>query len=411
MFQLETEIAQKSNDSVRITKIIENCKKVIEEEETQAESLNGKMDSNLKKQREKRNLEQTLIARTEEEKQKLEQLRERINYSSQADTQTSISHSIEGIRSSISQSKENISSIMGKLTRLKKKDGDMVQIEKEIASEESFLSQHKAVVDSLQVLTTEKENLINERNSLRNNLKANEQKLAGLKSSFYSLEFKYESPKGFDKSKVYGTFASLVSLNDSKYSSALEICAGGRLYNIVVADEHVASQLLDRNKFQRRMTFIPLNKIVPFVIPQAKVDRIKSTYDSFIELASNLVSYDKSIKSAVDYVLGGCFICSNKDTAKKIAFEQKFRTITLDGDIYDPSGTLTGGSRRGKNNRDVTSDDSISPFNYSPLNALLAENTQKLQEINNAVLKLEDEIESMQSLTKELSAKKENVYF
>lgn len=411
LFQLETEITEKSNDSVRIAKVIENCKKTIDGEELRAVKLNGKMNANLKMQREKRDSEQTLVVCIEEEKQKLEKLKERINFSSQADTKTSISQSIESTRSSICQSKENISSIAKKLARLKKKDVDLGQVEKEIASEELFLSKYKTSIDTLQTLTLEKENLTNEKISLKNSQRVNEQKLANLKSQYYSLEFKYESSKEFDHSKVYGRFASLVSLVDSKYSSALEVCAGGKLYNVVVADQHAANHILERNKFQRRITFIPLNKISPFVIPQAKVDRIKSSYDGFVELASNLVSYDKSIKSAVDYVLGKCFVCSNKETAKKIAFDQKFRAITLDGDIYSPSGTLTGGSRRNKNYKGAASEESLSPFNYLSLNASIVESEQRMRKINNELTKLDNEIGSMQSLTKELSAKKENIVY
>ena len=208
---------------------------------------------------------------------------------------------------------------------------------------------------------------------------------------------------------MHETFASLVSVKDPKHSCALEICAGGRLYNIVVANEQTASQLLDQNTFQRRVTFIPLNKIVPFTIPQYKIDRTKSSYEGFVELASNLVAYDdRKIQPAVDYVLGGCFVCSNKETAKKIAFEQKCRAITLDGDIYDPSGTLTGGSRRAAENRNK---DAQSPFNFAVLSKLVAEDTRKLQQIDSALSGIKTEIDSLQSLAKELSMKRENIVF
>ena len=47
------------------------------------------------------------------------------------------------------------------------------------------------------------------------------------------------------------------------------------------------------------------------------------------------------------YVFGGNFICPDMNTAKKVTFNDKIRTksVTLDGDVMDPSGTLTGGSR------------------------------------------------------------------
>jgi structural maintenance of chromosome 2 len=60
--------------------------------------------------------------------------------------------------------------------------------------------------------------------------------------------------------------ANLINLDQSMYhnSTALEICAGGRLYNVVVEDEKVGSALLDKGKLRKRVTIIPLNKINAF---------------------------------------------------------------------------------------------------------------------------------------------------
>lgn len=60
--------------------------------------------------------------------------------------------------------------------------------------------------------------------------------------------------------------ANLINLDQSLYrnSTALEICAGGRLYNVVVDDEKVGSALLDKGKLRKRVTIIPLNKINAF---------------------------------------------------------------------------------------------------------------------------------------------------
>lgn len=79
-----------------------------------------------------------------------------------------------------------------------------------------------------------------------------------------NLAFDYTSPRpDFDPRSVKGLVATLVSL-DAKHhhaATALEITAGGKLYNVVVQDERVGKELLERGRLKKRVTIIPLNKI------------------------------------------------------------------------------------------------------------------------------------------------------
>ena len=85
-----------------------------------------------------------------------------------------------------------------------------------------------------------------------------------VKSNLAAIDFTYSDPEpNFDRSKVKGLVATLVDLDEANFhnSTALEICAGGKLYNVVVQDERVGSQLLEKGKLRKRVTLIPLNKI------------------------------------------------------------------------------------------------------------------------------------------------------
>lgn len=85
-----------------------------------------------------------------------------------------------------------------------------------------------------------------------------------LKSRLASIDFTYSDPEAnFDRSKVKGLVANLVDLDEENFSNstALEICAGGKLYNVVVHDEKVGSKLLKNGNLRKRVTIIPLNKI------------------------------------------------------------------------------------------------------------------------------------------------------
>ena len=93
------------------------------------------------------------------------------------------------------------------------------------------------------------------------------QRYDNLHSQLSGLDFSYSDPQpNFDRSKVKGLIATLISLPDKHFdkSTALEIAAGGRLYNVVVQDEKVGKDLLEHGKLKKRVTIIPLNKISAF---------------------------------------------------------------------------------------------------------------------------------------------------
>ncbi len=82
-----------------------------------------------------------------------------------------------------------------------------------------------------------------------------------------NMDFSYSDPApGFDRSKVKGLVAQLFTLDKARTNAgtALEICAGGRLYNVVVDSAETGTQLLQNGKLRKRVTIIPLNKISAF---------------------------------------------------------------------------------------------------------------------------------------------------
>ena len=62
--------------------------------------------------------------------------------------------------------------------------------------------------------------------------------------------------------------------------------------------------------------------------------------------ALSLVGYEEDVKKAIAYIFGDTLICDDADTAKRVTFHNDVRvkSVTLEGDVYDPSGTLSGGS-------------------------------------------------------------------
>ncbi|KAF8512670.1 condensin complex subunit SMC2 [Hysterangium stoloniferum] len=164
-----------------------------------------------------------------------------------------------------------------------------------------------------------------------------------------NLDFQYSDPTpNFDRSKVKGLVATLTSLEKQHHarSTALEISAGSKLYNVVVEDEQVGKDLLQHGKLKKRVTIIPLNKINAFRVSAQKLTAAKKIGGDKVNLALSLVGYEDEVANAMAYVFGDTLICDDAESAKAATFSSAvgLKSVTLEGDVYDPSGTLSGGS-------------------------------------------------------------------
>ena len=169
-----------------------------------------------------------------------------------------------------------------------------------------------------------------------------------MSSRVAAAEFHFKDPvKGFDRSKVKGVVSKLVRVSDPKYSSALEVAAGGKLYQVIVDNEQTAKQLLSGGQLRNRVTIIPLNKVSARPLPGAAKKAAAELAGDRAVPALELVGYDGELEAAMQYAFGSAFVCNDSATAKKLAFHKDVasRCVTLDGDDFNPSGTLTGGSR------------------------------------------------------------------
>jgi structural maintenance of chromosome 2 len=166
------------------------------------------------------------------------------------------------------------------------------------------------------------------------------------------LSFDYKDPeKGFDRSKVKGLVARLVKIKNSLNATALEVAAGGKLFQVVVDTELTGKLLLKKGVLRNRVTILPLNRISSRCTDPAKVTYAKelaAAKGAQANLALELVGFEEEVRQAMEFTFGNIIICNNSDVARDIAFDKKIlnKTVTLEGDSYDPSGVMTGGSRK-----------------------------------------------------------------
>lgn len=176
------------------------------------------------------------------------------------------------------------------------------------------------------------------------------EQIEGQRAQLSRLNFRYTDPcKNFDRSRVKGTVAQLIKV-PGKYrdwTTALETAAGGRLYHVVVDTEETGKLLLKHGQLGRRVTFIPLNKIIDNSIAPKRVTAAKQIAgDGEVRTALEVVEYSKEVEAAMRYVFGHTLLCDSAATAKRVTFHRdvEARSVTKEGDLYDPTGTLTGGS-------------------------------------------------------------------
>ncbi len=166
------------------------------------------------------------------------------------------------------------------------------------------------------------------------------------------LAFEYRDPeKGFDRSRVKGLLARLVALKDPSTATAVEVVAGAKLYQVVTDTEQTGKLLLQKGGLKRRVTIIPLNKISRNVVDAGRVrkaQQLATSKGGTAQLALELVGYEGEVRAAMEHVFGSTLVCDSLEVAKTLTFNKEVgrRTVTLEGDSFDPSGTLTGGSRQ-----------------------------------------------------------------
>ena len=140
---------------------------------------------------------------------------------------------------------------------------------------------------------------------------------------------------------VHGLVAQLGQV-DSRYQLALETAAGGRLGCIVVENDSVGAQGIELLKRQRggRATFLPLNKIqAPRLL-----DTTNLRYaNGYIDLAVNLIKCNSRYQKIFAYVFSNTVVFDRLDRAR--SYIGKYRIVTLEGEILEASGAMTGGSQ------------------------------------------------------------------
>uniref|UniRef100_A0A8K9Y240 SMC hinge domain-containing protein n=1 Tax=Oncorhynchus mykiss TaxID=8022 RepID=A0A8K9Y240_ONCMY len=239
--------------------------------------------------------------------------------------------------------------LKAKQTEVKKMDSGYQKDQEAFNTVKKNKEKLEADMGKLQYQDGKEEGLLDRKRQLNREVTTLRNTYESLMSRFPNLRFDYSDPeRDWDRSRVKGLLANLITVSDVCYSTGLEVVAGGKLYNVVVDTEVTGKKLLEKGELKRRYTIIPLNKISARTLNDSVVNTAKSLVgEQNVHTALSLVGYEADLRKAMEYVFGSTLVCDTLDNAKRVAFDKRVmtKTVTLGGDVFDPQGTLSGGAR------------------------------------------------------------------
>ncbi|GAA3406731.1 chromosome segregation protein SMC [Paenibacillus hodogayensis] len=145
---------------------------------------------------------------------------------------------------------------------------------------------------------------------------------------------------------IHGAVAELVKV-PAEVETAIETALGGALQNIVVENEASGREAIAFLKRRQagRATFLPLDVIRGRSIPEHEKKTL-SEVKGFVGIAVNLVRFEDRYEQIIASMLGNVIISETLEEANRIAAkcQYRYRVVTLDGDVVNPGGSMSGGS-------------------------------------------------------------------
>ncbi len=144
-------------------------------------------------------------------------------------------------------------------------------------------------------------------------------------------------------SGVHGPVSRVIEV-EQKYAVAIEIALGAAIKNIIVDNENDGKRAMEYLKANNggRATFLPISVIRPRSLEENGLDECPG----YVEIASRLVKCETRYRDIIDNLLGKVCIVEDMDSAISIArrYKNRFRLVTLDGQVINAGGSMTGGS-------------------------------------------------------------------
>lgn len=341
---------------------------VVAQEEAKKQALNEEETKELfaKKQQEVaalkqaiKQLEQALTRSASEIEEEIEASKNK--YIDLLNEEATVKNELKHIDQQLQQQQESTERMTDRSVEMQKElervTAEKGIVEKQLATVENELNDklrlYEVMQGSLKQLTAqldEKQDLLYKAYQHQQQLKARKETLAELEADFSGFfhgvkEVLLARDKG-ELLGIEGAVAELIQVT-GQYSQAIETALGAASQHIVTQNEQHAQQAISWLKQKRagRATFLPKSVMKSRRLSDAQISAV-SSHPDFVNMAYNLVTFEESNRSIVENLLGNVLVASNLEGASQIArlLGFKYRVVTLEGDIINAGGSLTGGS-------------------------------------------------------------------
>lgn len=245
----------------------------------------------------------------------------------------------------------------------------------------------------------------NKRNYLMSNYSKMDQDLISLGHKISSLRMELEQSSDLPNSVrsvlkdtflqgIHNTIGNIITIEDT-YLKALNVAISSNKNFVITSDEESAKKAINylKDNHLGRATFFPLTVIKPRFVDSETLNQIRNNSD-FIAVLSDLLTYNKKYQNIIENQFGTTIISKDLDSANRLSklIRNRYKIITLDGDVINVGGSMTGGSLN-KTKSVITTKQELKyqEEKEHTLKNEIVSLKNELSEINNVISKLEEE--------------------
>ena len=334
--ELKDEIEQKEAKKDNLKQNKEKFEKELNEKQAELDKLTEKLSS---KELEIEGYKHTVEENTDKKYELQSEINaQNINYQNFEKRQAQIKQEMQSTISELDGTRLNKEDIAKQFNEIENKKNKAQNSLNEVAKQREEANQKiKSFESNINILSSEMRIKESRLKFLIETEKEKEGYIKSVKSLLKDCENIKELGKGMN-----GVLANIIEVPDD-LQTAIEMCLGASLQNIVTETETDAKRLVEhlRKNNLGRASFLPISSV-----RGKKLDKIKGNESGVIGIASDLVKYNKKYEQIILNLLGRTVIVDNMDTAIKVAKQNgyTFRIVTTEGDLINPSGAITGGS-------------------------------------------------------------------
>ena len=334
--ELKDEIEQKEAKKDNLKQNKEKFEKELNEKQAELDKLTEKLSS---KELEIEGYKHTVEENTDKKYELQSEINaQNINYQNFEKRQAQIKQEMQSTISELDGTRLNKEDISKQFNEIENKKNKVQNSLNEVAKQREEANQKiKSFESNINILSSEMRIKESRLKFLIETEKEKEGYIKSVKSLLKDCENIKELGKGMN-----GVLANIIEVPDD-LQTAIEMCLGASLQNIVTETETDAKRLVEhlRKNNLGRASFLPISSV-----RGKKLDKIKGNESGVVGIASDLIKYNKKYEQIILNLLGRTVIVDNMDTAIKVAKQNgyTFRIVTTEGDLINPSGAITGGS-------------------------------------------------------------------